>query len=90
MKRYLLPFALLLAGAAQAQNMHDEEANIATLPALGGPTHAAPARELILRAGYEEVDDLKRGEDGRWHARAVRDGRPVKVTVGKDGTVDGK
>ena len=83
----LSPFA----GATQAQNIVTEtttdEPNLAALPALGGPTHAAPARELILRAGYEDVNDLKREDDGLWHARAKREGALVDVKIAADGTV---
>ena len=87
MKRTLLVLALLtLIGTAQAEETlpTDELTNLA---ALGGPTHEAQARELILRAGYAEVEDLKRSEDGTWHARALREDRHVKVKVDKEGNV---
>jgi hypothetical protein len=86
MKRLLLAAALLcLCGAALAETPPTEE--MANLAALGGPTHEAQARELILRAGYAEVEDLKRGPDGTWQARALREERSVKVKVDKQGNV---
>ena len=89
MKTRLLALVLLsLPGAALAQNMlNNDEVNISTLQALGGPTHAAQARELILRAGYTEVDDPKRADDGTWKATAIREERSVQVTVDRDGNV---
>ena len=86
MKRLLLAAALLsFCGAALAETPPTEE--MANLAALGGPTHEAQARELILRAGYAEVEDLKRSNDGTWQARALREDRFVKVKVGKEGNV---
>lgn len=76
-----------LATPALAQNLHSDEINISTLQALGGPTHAAQARELIIRAGYSDVDDPRRQDDGTWKAMAMREERRVMVTIDRDGNV---
>jgi hypothetical protein len=76
-----------LALPAQAQNLQTDEVNVSTLQALGGPTHVAQARELILRAGYTEVDDPRRQDDGTWKAVAIREERRVTVTINRDGNV---
>ena len=89
MKTRLIALVLLcLPGTTHAQNiLNNDDINISTLQALGGPTHAAQARELIIRAGYSEVDDPKRADDGTWKAVAVREERRVQVTVDRDGNV---
>jgi outer membrane biosynthesis protein TonB len=45
------------------------------------------ARTQLSGAGYGEVQDLQRGENGAWRGRAMRDGQPVSVTIGTDGEV---
>jgi hypothetical protein len=86
MRRTLLALALLgFAGAAGAQTLPSEE--LTNIAAHGGATHTAQVRELILRAGYSDVEEPKRLEDGTWQAVAVREERRVTVKVDKEGNV---
>jgi hypothetical protein len=86
MKALTLALTLVgFSGPVLAESLPTED--MANLAALGGPTHEAQARELILRAGYAEVEDLKRSPDGTWQARALREDRYIKVKVDRQGNV---
>ena len=86
MRRTLLALAILgLGTVAQAQTLPPDD--LTNIAAFGGPTHTAQVRELIQRAGYSDVEDPKRLEDGTWQAVAVREERRVTVKVDKEGNV---
>jgi len=76
----LLPAALLIASAAQAQSK---------LPATTNQSSAAGAAGVSSRLqaqGYKDVHDLRRMPDGKWVGEATRNGRPVTVTSDPAGT----
>jgi hypothetical protein len=45
------------------------------------------ARSRIEQAGYTQVAGLIQDAEGLWHARAIRDGRPVNVALDYKGDV---
>jgi len=45
------------------------------------------ARSRIEQAGYSRVAGLIQDAQGLWHARAIRDGRPVNVALDYKGDV---
>jgi hypothetical protein len=92
MKRVLLTLgAMALASAAYAQTSPPPSPNMANQPTArsmsGPPANEAQAKELILRDGYTEVGELKKGNDGMWRGTAKRGDRSMQVTVDKDGKV---
>ncbi|WP_267427586.1 hypothetical protein [Methylobacterium sp. GC_Met_2] len=44
-------------------------------------------RRRLERAGYHEVKDLKKDDDGIWHASAMVDGKPASVGLDFKGNV---
>ena len=64
----------------------------------GAKTAAAPvpgrnsftrkqARSRLRDHGYDEVKDLKKDDQGVWHATAVKAGQPVGVTLDYQGNI---
>jgi len=50
-------------------------------------TTSTDARKKLEAAGYRQARDLKKGCDNVWHAKAVKDGRPVNVALTPRGEV---
>ena len=48
---------------------------------------AEQARHKIVAAGYQHVNDLRKGCDNYWHGRAMKDGTPVGVVLSPQGEV---
>lgn len=46
---------------------------------------ADQARRKIMAAGYKNVGDLKKACDNFWHAKAIKDGAPVRVALAPSG-----
>lgn len=89
MKYILVTLSILgLAASAQAQTSPSRPATAPTTGTMSGPaTNEAQAKELVLRDGYTEVGELKKGGDGQWHGTAKRGDKPMQVTVDKEGKV---
>lgn len=76
MKPIVLALALIsVAGAASAQ----------TKPAA--PIGSADARVRLQTLGYKDVQDLRRGANGQWTAKATRGNVEKSVTVPTRGPV---
>jgi len=97
-----LSFAMATAGLAVAQgepqsNPGSAPPNVAfKSPDQIGPGPLAQgqnsftrdeARSRIEQAGYSRVEGLIQDAQGLWHARAMRDGRPVNVALDYKGDV---
>ena len=97
----LTPAAVLIAGAASAQNP----------PAQSGPNNSAinsdqknsdrpvagrnsftegQAKSKIEDAGYSNVSDLKKDDQGIWRARAMLGGKQTDVALDYRGNVVAK
>ncbi len=48
---------------------------------------ANDARRKIMAAGYKDVGDLKKACDNFWHAKAMKDGAPVRVALAPSGQI---
>jgi hypothetical protein len=97
-----LAFAMAAAGLASAQGTPLSNPGSAPPNApLKSPDQMGPgplaqgqnsftrdeARSRIERAGYTRVAGLIQDAQGLWHARAMRDGRPVNVALDYKGDV---
>jgi len=80
MKRWVLPFALIVLASsaiAQTPSTHNQAA----------PAGAAGVAAHMQALGYSEIHDLRRGPDGKWVGQAIRNGVPVTVTAEPQGNV---
>jgi hypothetical protein len=62
-------------------------ANVADAPGQQTGNAALTARRAIEHDGYKDVQDVAKGSDGLWHARAMRRNTQVEVTVDRTGRV---
>jgi hypothetical protein len=68
------------------KGMHDN--NSATPVAGANSFTMKEAKSQIEAKGYTRVANLKKDKDGVWHARAMKDGASVPVTVDYQGNVN--
>jgi len=88
MRRVLAFAAVVIASPALAQGSLTPPAAEPRLRDLGAEAEGEQqARFRLGTDGYHDVTTLLRGSDGRWHGKAVRDGRTVDVTVDAVGNV---
>jgi hypothetical protein len=66
--------------------MHDN--NSATPVAGANSFTMKEAKSQIEAKGYTRVANLKKDKDGVWHAKAMKDGASVPVTVDYQGNVN--
>jgi len=105
MIRSLLVLATMVAATAPAfaqtaSSPANAPADGAPPAAAGSPpgnvadapdSHAAlTARQAIENDGYKDVQDVAKGSDGLWHARAMRGDTQVQVTVDRTGQVSAR
>jgi hypothetical protein len=68
------------------KGMHD---NNSAMPVAGANSFTMKeARSQIEAKGYTRVANLKKDKDGIWHAKAMKDGARVPVTVDYQGNVN--
>ena len=70
---------------AEAPAIADAYIANAPAPRLTGP--AGTAQRLIEQDGYQSVQNLQQGADGRWHGTALRGNAQVQVSVDRAGRV---
>jgi hypothetical protein len=68
------------------KGMHDN--NSATPVAGANSFTMKEAKSQIEAKGYTRVANLKKDKDGVWHAKAMKDGASVPVTVDYQGNVN--
>lgn len=68
------------------KGMHDN--NSATPVAGANSFTMREAKAQIEAKGYTRVANLKKGKDGVWHGKAMKDGASVPVTVDYQGNVN--
>lgn len=94
------------SGTAMAQTAETPQRSTTTPPAITNPnntarTTAAPvpgknsfteneARKRLEDNGYAQVAELAKDADSIWHAKAVKAGRPTKVTLDYQGNITEK
>jgi hypothetical protein len=83
---------LMIASAAFAQMPPSTGASTTPAAPPGGmqgssPQTATSARTQIEASGYTRIKDLKRNEDGSWHAIATKNDVEVAVIVDTAGNV---
>lgn len=76
----LAALVALAAGPAWAQGKCGPQHKIDS-------TTVDDARRKIEAAGYQQVQDLRKGCDNFWHGQARRNGAPVNVVVSPQGEV---
>ncbi len=63
----------------------------ATAPVEGANSFTeSQAKERIEKAGYSEVNDLKKDDKGIWNASGMKDGKSVSITLDYQGNVVAK
>jgi hypothetical protein len=89
----------LAAGPALAQNAKQPDAAAAANPpaqsepaAPAAPNLAATltetqAKSRIEAEGYSNVSNLKKDAKGMWNATAMKDGKPVQISLDSQGKV---
>jgi len=94
MKFTLPSVALLLTVSSAAFAQMPPSTGASTTPAAppagmqgGSPQTATSARTQIEASGYTKIKDLKRNEDGSWHAIAIKNDAEVAVMVDTAGNV---
>lgn len=98
MKRItMVAAAALLATGASAQSaqsgshnpaVKDSKVHPVAAPARGHSSFTeAQAKGRIVKAGYTDVGDLKKTDDGAWQGTAMKDGRSVTVALDYKGNV---
>ena len=62
--------------------------NNAGAPVAGANSFTeAQAKDLIEKAGFADVTDLKLDDKGVWQASATKDGKPAKVSLDYQGNI---
>lgn len=93
--------SLAVCGISAAHAQPAAQDNAAPNPAMKSPdhmTHAAlakgknsftesEAKSRLEKAGYANVGDLMKDNDGLWQASATKHGKPVKVALDYKGNV---
>jgi hypothetical protein len=96
-------FALIAASYAYAQNptAPAADASAAQNPAVKSPDATGPAplkagqnsftmaqaKHRIEKAGYTDVSNLTKSDGGLWQGQAMKDGKPVSVSLDFKGNV---
>jgi hypothetical protein len=57
------------------------------LPSAGPALTEAQAKSRIEGAGYTRVSELKKDSTGAWNAKAMKDGKPVQLSLDVQGRV---
>lgn len=98
MRTLIAATALLIAGAAGAQNTTGQnDGNSAVKSPRPMTTGAAAegansftqeqARERLGKAGYNDVTNLTKNDDGQWVGTAMRGGKSVSVALDYKGNI---
>lgn len=85
-----LVLATAVCGTAAAQTTPERPSDqlaVVPIPKSKETTDTDEIRSRIERNGYAKVTDLTRDSMGIWHAQAIRDDRPVSITVDKGGRI---
>jgi hypothetical protein len=96
--------SLTLSGGAFAQSASMSPQSDTTKPAVSNPsdaakTAAAPvpgknsftakqAKKRFEKHGYSSVGDLTQDENSVWHAKAMKAGQPVNLTLDYEGNIN--
>lgn len=78
------------AGGAPPAAAAPSPASVADAPDQQTNRAALTARQAIEHDGYNDVQDVAKGSDGLWHARAMRGNTQVQVTVDRTGRVSAR
>jgi hypothetical protein len=94
MKTRLVLIAVLAGvGGLAATQPHDAFRPIATARAACDPgtrldkTTVDEARAKLIKAGYKNPQQLRKGCDNAWHGTAMKDGTQVNIAVTPDGHI---
>ena len=79
-------------GATQHPPIHSEPATPPTTAAPKLPDAAAvlteeQAKAKIESEGYTEISGLKKDEKGMWTATAMKEGKPVQLSLNEEGQI---
>jgi hypothetical protein len=84
------PASTPAAGEAPPAAAGSPPGNVADAPDQQTSHAALTARRAIEHDGYKDVQDVAKGNDGLWHARAMRGDTQVQVTVDRTGQVSAR
>lgn len=97
MKIIITAAALLLSTGALAQESHagshnpavkDAKVKTVARPAKGHSSFTeGQAKGRLAKAGYTDITDLKKTDQGVWQGKAMKDGQSVTVSLDYKGNV---